>query len=190
MTAELCRDIAAEAARRTPTINVHELWAVLEAVDARRPRVVVDLWSDPAVWWAWWSLGCRLIGVAPAPLPPGRGFRGSSLPRGVDVVVGDPRETATRCAVSDLAGDEPIDVLVLGGPESEDGVWSNWAAYAPMVRPRGLAVVHGIANDRYPGIGRFWSAISAPSARALVGNSNPDGYGVVEIHGKELTSHG
>ncbi len=189
MTAELCRDIAFEAARRARSVNPHELWAAMEEIDTRAGRTVVDLWSEPAVWWAWWSLGCHVIAVTERPISPIRGFE-ARYPSGVDVVYGDPRLPVTRHAVSDLAGAGSIDVLVLGGPDSEDGVRANWQEYAPMVRPRGLVLVHGIANEQYPGIRRFWSAVDVPGRKELVGSNNPDGYGVVEIHGRELSSHG
>lgn len=190
-TSELCRDIATEAARRSPNVHRDELWAVLRVLDARQPRLIVDLCPEPAVWWAWWSIGALVIGVAPGPVRPGRAVPGrQSLPSGIEVVVGDPRLLSTRARVSDLAGDDPIDAMVLGSPDSEDGARANFADYAPMVRPGGLVLVHGIASEQYPGIGRFWSGIDGPGRHTLVGSGHPDGYGIVEIHGKELSSNG
>lgn len=188
MVAELCRDVAFEAARRSVRVNPHELWAALDVVDELGARLVVDVWSEPAVWWAWWSIGVHVIGVSPQAVH--RGFSGDRLPSSVVEVVGDPRERSTRMRVVDQVAGRPVDVLVLGGPNSEDGVRHNFHTYAPVVRPGGLVLVHGIANEQYPGIGRFWSAVDTPGRRELVGSADPDGYGVVEIHGKESADHG
>jgi hypothetical protein len=190
MSAELCKDIAFEAARRSARVNPHELWAALEAVDDVSPKLIVDLWSEPAVWWAWWSLGARVIGVASASTQPHRFSDGGAIPSAVVEIVGDPREASTRLRVADQTAGAEVDVLVLGGPESEDGVRSNFHSYAPMVRQRGLVLVHGIANESYPGIGRFWADLDDDGRTELIGSADPDGYGVVEIHGKESADHG
>lgn len=189
MTTELCRDVAFEAARRSARVNPHELWAALEAMSALDPKVVIDLWSEPAVWWAWWQLGMKVIGVASVPIGGvAHGFSGP-MPSSIVTIVADPREPSTRLRVADqLAGGE-ADVLVLGGPDSEDGVRSNFHHYAPMVRPGGLVLVHGIADARLPGIGRFWSGLDGERTE-LIGSSDPDGYGLVEIHERKSADHG
>ena len=63
MIAELCRDVAFEAARRSPGVNPDELWAVLEEIEAAGAVQLVDLGSDAAVVQAWWSLGLRVVTV-------------------------------------------------------------------------------------------------------------------------------
>lgn len=191
MSAELCRDVAFEAARRCARINPQELWAVLEDVEALGPRLVVDIWSEPAVWWAWWSIGARVVGVTGLPVRPGRAFPGHMrMPQGITEIVGDPRMEVTRQQVAYAVGGQPVDAVVLGGPDSEDGVRSNFHRFAPMVRPGGVVLVRGIASKQFPGIGRFWSGLNSPDCRAMVGRTNPDGYGIVEIHGKEMSSNG
>lgn len=189
MSAELCQDIAFEAARRSARVNPDELWAALERVDDLGPKLVVDLWSEPAVWWAWWSLGARVIGVASCPVQPHR-FGPGLIPSAVTEIVGDPRDPATRLRVADQVAGADVDVLVLGGPESEDGARANFHSYAPMVREGGLVLVHGIADESLPGIGRFWSGLDSDERTELIGSADPDGYGVVEIHGRESADHG
>jgi hypothetical protein len=188
--AEMNREIAFEAARRTARVNPHELWAVLDAVEALGPKVIVDLWSEPAVWWAWWSMGARVIGVSATPIRSSLGFSGDRMPSSVTEIVADPREPATRLRIADQLAGGKADVLVLGGPDSEDGVRANFHAYAPLVRDGGLVLVHGIANDRVPGIGRFWSGLDDDVRTELIGSEDPDGYGLVEIHERKSADHG
>jgi hypothetical protein len=188
--AELCRDVAYEAFRRDARINRHELWATLETVNSAAPRLVVDLMSGPAVWWAWWSLGAEVVGISAAPDWPGAGFSGDRLPAGVTGVAGDSLVPATRTRVLSALAGRQIDLLVLGGANSEDGVRADFQAYVPLVRPRGMVLVHGVANRRYPGIGRFWSSVAAPGSRLLVGSMDPDGYGVITTPGRETADHG
>ena len=189
MTAELCRDVAFEAARRSPRVNPHELWAALDAVSAIDPKVVVDLWSEPAVWWAWWQIGVKVIGVAAAPVGgEAHGFSGP-MPSSIVAIVADPREASTRIRVEDQLGGAKADVVVLGGPATEDDVRANFHSYAPMVRPGGLVLVHGIADPQLPGIGRFWSGLDGERTE-LVGADAPDGYGLVEIHERKRADHG
>jgi hypothetical protein len=187
---EMNREIAFEAARRSASVNPHELWAALDAVEALGPKVIVDLRSEPAVWWAWWSLGARVIGVSATPTRPSRGFSGERLPSSVTEIVADPREQATRLRVSDQLAGGLADVLVLGGPATEDDERAIFHAYAPLVRPKGLVLVHGIANAQLPGIGRFWSELDADERTELIGSQDPDGYGLVEIHERKSADHG
>ena len=187
MSEEMCQAIAFEAAHRSARINPHELWAALEAVCDISPSVVVDLWSEHAVWRAWWSIGAHVIGVAPSQ---GRWAGFDRLPSSVVEIVADPRERATRQRVTDQLGGDMADVLVLGGPESEDGVRANFQAYAPLVRPGGLVLVHHIANEQYPGIGRFWSGLVGPNRTEMIGAEAPDGYGIVTIPRRETADHG
>lgn len=189
MHAELCRDVAFEAAHRSTAVNPHELWAVLEDVNALAPRLIVDLWSDPAVRWAWWSLGARLVAVAPVEWY-GMGFGQPQLPSSVVEIVGDPKDAGIRQRVVDQCAGRQPDVVVLGGPNGEDGVRLDWQAYAPMVRPGGAVLVHGIANDRFPGIARFWRGLDALGGKELIGGDSPDGYGLVQVHGRDRLSHG
>lgn len=190
MTDELCRDIAFEAARRSARVNPHELWAVLDAVSAIGPKVVVDLWSEPAVWWAWWQIGVKVIGVSSVPVGgANHGFSGP-MPSSIVALVADPREPATRLRVADQLGGGKADVLVLGGPALEEDVRANFHAYAPMVRPGGLVLVHGIADAGLPGIGRFWAGLDDDARTELIGSEDPDGYGLVEIHERKSADHG
>jgi hypothetical protein len=186
MHEELCRDVAFEAAHRSTAVNPHELWAVLEDVNALSPRLIVDIWSDPAVLWAWWSLGARVVAVRSAAAR----FGTTAAPSSVTEIVGDPKDAGIRQRVADQCAATAPDVVVLGGAGGEQGVRIDWQSYAPMVRPGGVVLVHGIANRRCPGVGKFWRALDACGSREYVGGMSPDGYGLVQVHGRDRLSHG
>ena len=189
MTDDLCRTIAYESVRRGARSNVHELWAVLERVDALSPRLIVDVGSGPAVWFAWWAMGAEVVGVSWALGDRSLAFSGERSPEAIVDLEGDPREPSTALRVRDQVAKRPVDVLVLSGIQAEDVLRQAFSAYAPMVRDGGLALVHGVADRRAPGVGNFWRGISAPNREELVGSENPVGYGVVEIHRKDRVSH-
>lgn len=188
-TEELCRDVAFEAWRRDPQVNPHELWATLEAVSAIELRVVVDIRPQPVAWWAWWSLGAHVVGVGSS-AGGGSAFTGGGLPSSVVEIVGDPRDPATRLRVADQVAGREVDVVAIGGPVDEADVRSAFQMYAPMVRPGGRVVVAGIANARTPGPGRFWAGLDSSVCTEMVGSTDPDGYGIVEIHGRDTAHHG
>jgi cephalosporin hydroxylase len=181
--------MAHEAVCRGARANVHELWATLEAVDDVRPRLIVDIGSGPAVQWAWWSLGAQVIGLQWALENPIPGFSGR-LPEAVTVLIGDPRDPSTRLRVADQVAGRPVDVLVLGAVHTEDVARAAFNGYAPLVRPGGLVLVHGIANPLEPGVKAFWRGLDACGRREMVGGSDPIGFGIVEIHGKDRAAHG
>jgi hypothetical protein len=185
VASELCRSLAHEAHRRGARVNVHELWALLERVDDLHPRVIVDIDSGPGVLWAWWALGARVIGAGS---PGDSSFRDGRLPEVVTRLDGDPGDMSTARRVADqLAGDQ-ADVLVIGNPASGEAAETAYRLYSPLVRNRGLVVVHGIESGRMSGVRQFWQSLEAGDE--LIGGESPIGYGVVEIHGKDRASHG
>jgi hypothetical protein len=189
MASELCRAIAYEAVRRGARVNVSELWATLEVVDDAHPRLVVDIGSGHAVQWAWWSLGAQVIGVSWAAEDASQGFSGERLPEAVTDLVADPREADTVLRVTDQVARRPVDVLVLGFVGTEENARTVFHAYAPMVRPGGLVLVHGIADPRTPGIKKFWWSLDACGSQQMIGAQDPIGFGIVPVHGKDRTPH-
>jgi hypothetical protein len=189
VSSELCKTIAYEAVRRGARVNVSELWATLEVVDDVHPKVIVDLGSGRPVQWAWWSLGARVVGVSWAVEGVGPGFSGERLPESVTDLVADPREADTVLRVTDQVAGGPVDVLVLGLVGTEENARFLFHAYAPMVRPGGLVLVHGIADPRTPGVKAFWRSLNACGSQEMVGAAEPIGFGIVPIHGKDRTPH-
>jgi hypothetical protein len=90
-----------------------------------------------------------------------------------------------------LAG-QALDFLFIDGDHSLAGVASDFAMYAPMVRPGGLVALHDIIPDhrsRYGiatacdtgGVPIFWNELTARgdfAARELVEDGGQDGYGL------------
>jgi len=189
MTDELCRTIAYEAVARGARANVHELWAALERIDALSPRLIVDVGSGPAGWFAWWAMGARVIGVEWTPGAQSPAFSGEQLPEAVVGLAGDPRDVSMVLRVRDQIGKRPVDVLVLSALRTEDTMRAAFGAYGSMVRDGGIVLVHGIASRWTPGVGNFWRGLAPAGRKELVGSSDPIGYGVVEIHGKDRVSH-
>jgi hypothetical protein len=183
ITADLCKDVAAEAMRRGAPGNVHELWAALELVVRTGPDLIVDVGSAPAVWWAWWSMCPNVIGVS-ALHTGAQAFTGERLPSSVVALTGAPGDPATAQRVTDQAGRRPVDVLVMAGAVTADRARLLWGLYAPMVRPGGLVLLRGIANPSTPGTGVFWRDLQTDEREELIGASDPDGYGVVTIPGQ------
>lgn len=187
MQAELCRTVAYEAVRRGAQANVHELWAALEVVNDVAPRLIVDIGSGPAVQWAWWSMGARVVAVTEEASV--SAFSGERLPEAVVELRGDPRDPATRLRVADQVAGRDVDVLVIGAADSGDTARDLYAAYAPKVRERGLVLLRGIAARVSPGVRTFWKSLGPQWCKELIGATDPIGYGVVEIHGKDRVSH-
>lgn len=187
VTEDLCRDVAMEAARRGARVNVHELWALLEELSSAAPRLIVDIGSGSAVWWAWWSLCPDVIGVSPAAERVHPAFSGSALPSTVTALVADPREMSTVLRVTDQVAGRPVDALVISGAGDADTAQWLFRAYAPRVREGGMVIVHGIADASAPGVSQFWRALEGET-RELIGAEGPNGYGIVTIPRK--VSHG
>lgn len=187
VTADLCRDVAMEAARRGARVNVHELWALLEELSEAQPRLIVDLGSGPAVWWAWWSLCPDVIGVSPVVEQVQPAFSGSGLPSNVVALVADPRDASTVLRVADQVARRPVDALVISGAGDADTARWLFHSYAPHVREGGMVIVHGIADPSAPGVATFWRALEGET-RELIGVEHPDGYGIVTVPRK--VSHG
>lgn len=188
VTADLCRDVAIEAARRGAPGNVHELWALLEHIDSAEPDLIVDVGSVPAMWWAWWSLCPNVIGVAAASRSKTPAFSGVGLPSSVVELIGVPADLSTVVRVTDQAARRQVDVLVLSPPtEVEARAW--FQLYAPVVRDGGQVIVHGIANPATPGVGQFWAGLESDGKQELIGANAPDGYGIVTVP-RKVSSNG
>lgn len=188
MLTELCRDVAFEAARRSDAVNPHELWAALEELAVLPVRTAVDLWGDDGMRWALWTAGARMVVVSPTTTP-ARAWGLPSIPSSVTEIVGDPKDRAIARRVGDQCAAFSLDLLVLGAPNSEVGMAMDWRTYAPLVRPGGIALVRGIGNPRFPGLRRWWLALDGEKEE-LIGETHPDGYGLVRMHGRDRLSHG
>jgi predicted O-methyltransferase YrrM len=84
-----------------------------------------------------------------------------------------------------------LDVLLIDGDHSYEGVCRDWAMYAPLVREGGLIVLHdiiqdhgqryGIATTAYTGgVPRFWAELKArySDVEEIIEDSDQDGCGL------------
>lgn len=187
VTADLCRDVAIEAARRGAPGNPHELWALLEHLDAMQPDLIVDVGSSPALWWAWWSVCPNVIGVTAVPVAAQPAFSGPVLPSTVVTIVGA-LDSTTALRVTDQAARRPVDVLVVRGTD-EDSTRRAFSLFVPKVRRGGVVIVSGIADPAAPGVGAFWRGLEREGLQELIGATNPNGYGIITIPG-QVSSNG
>jgi cephalosporin hydroxylase len=94
----------------------------------------------------------------------------------------DSHAPATRAALlRDLAG-RAVDFLWIDGDHSDAGVRSDFAMYAPLVRPGGLIAFHDIhPNPDFPGnqVHPFWREVRGRYAhRELIDQDMPGGRGM------------
>ena len=69
-----------------------------------------------------------------------------------------------------FAGDAGLSVLVLDGRHDRAGLAEDWAAYAPLVRPGGLAVIDDCGAPAWPEVaGVVHDVAAATPGFALVG---------------------
>ena len=84
-----------------------------------------------------------------------------------------------------------LDVLLIDGDHSYQGVRSDFELYTPLVRPGGLIILHDIVQDggqRYGepttastgGVPQFWSEVKSrfSGTEEIVDSADQDGYGV------------
>jgi predicted O-methyltransferase YrrM len=116
----------------------------------------------------------------------------------ITCLAADSHSTHTLKAVRNWLAGRALDFLFIDGDHSLAGVASDFAMYAPLVRPGGLVALHDIIPDhrsRYGtatacdtgGVPIFWRELTARGdfvARELVENGEQDGYGLGVIRWK------
>lgn len=105
-------------------------------------------------------------------------------------VEGSSQSLDTYARVRDVIGGT-LDVLLIDGDHSYDGVRRDFELYVPLVRPGGLVILHDIVQDHGQrfgqpttsstgGVPRFWNEVKLQHAdiEEIVENTDQDGYGV------------
>jgi predicted O-methyltransferase YrrM len=96
-------------------------------------------------------------------------------------ILRDSHAPGTRAAVRDDLRGRAVDFLWIDGDHSDGGVRSDWAMYAPLVRPGGLIAFHDIhPNPGMPGnqVHPLWRELRARySHREYVDQDQPGGVG-------------
>jgi predicted O-methyltransferase YrrM len=103
---------------------------------------------------------------------------------------GDSHDEATRAAVEEAAGRQPIDVLFIDGDHSYDGVRADFELYSSLVRPGGIIGLHDVNEDfasRHDvqtvsisgEVPRFWRELKEHHrTEELISDPEQDGYGI------------
>jgi predicted O-methyltransferase YrrM len=174
---------------RLRTMQVEsEITALVEAVAAIRPRVILEIGTSAfgtAFLWAQLAservLTCDLRGREGlaqlcSAFPPL-----SSRCR-VDLLIGDSHDPAFRHRVTDSLAGAPVDFLFIDGDHSSQGVEADWRDYSPLVRKGGLIAFHDIVEHQpVPGnqVQQFWKKVRGqPSAREFIADPFQCGYGI------------
>lgn len=186
------------AVRATVTSDSHWQWVAAQAVDVHRAqhdvgelaallgilahqsRLTSVLEIGGGVGgsaWAWSQLPRvrRIVSVSRDPV----WLFALRLGEPVDqlCIPGDSTTAGTISEVRSLIPGEGFDLLVIDGGHDDRTVRSDWHAFAPMVRPGGLIVMHdtrdGAERDQLQ-VSRLWRELAA--ARATIElHANPGG---------------
>lgn len=61
-------------------------------------------------------------------------------------IIGNSHACNTHETVRTLLGEERLDLLVIDGDHTYQGVRTDWDLYSPLVRPGGMAILHDITD--------------------------------------------
>jgi predicted O-methyltransferase YrrM len=105
-------------------------------------------------------------------------------------IEGSSQSPATHTQVRQTIGGD-LDVLLIDGDHSYEGVRRDFDLYTPLVRPGGLIILHDIVQDRGQrfgeattastgGVPRFWNEVKSrhDATEEIVDDIDQDGYGV------------
>jgi predicted O-methyltransferase YrrM len=105
-------------------------------------------------------------------------------------IEGDSGTDQTRAALEELLAGQPLDVLLIDGDHSYDGVRRDFERYGPLVRPEGIIALHDIVQDYRTSRGlrtgtdsgdvpRFWNELKqSHRTEELIADPEQDGYGI------------
>jgi cephalosporin hydroxylase len=176
-------------------IALEALLSLIQA--AGEPDVVVEIGCDAGgtlyAWRAAWPLA-RVYGVTLTDNGPHTGGQGFTLADfGATVLRGDSHDRATLQRLKDQLAGRSVDVLVIDGDHTREGVLADWNMYAPLVRAGGLVVFHDVANDSEmtSGSRQVWELMKREAAEAgepvteiVSKNHRPVGFGIVRMAGE------
>ena len=176
-----------------------ELLALLEIVDERQPRAVVEIGTFAG---GTLSLLARCSSrdaiVVSVDLPDGEFGGGYAAARGrlyrsfatgaqrIELVRADSHRLETRDQVRTLLRARPIDVLFIDGDHTLEGVRRDLELYGPLLAENGLVAFHDIVpgpHESVGGVPAFWTELRARChVRELVRDwtQGEAGIGVVE----------
>lgn len=169
--------------------RVDELAEAVAVVEAVSPQVVVEIGCDAGgTLWAWGQVAPTVFGITLEDNSAPTGGQCYDLdPHGATVLRGDSHDPASLAwLVEQLAG-RPVDVLVIDGDHSYDGVRADFETFSPLVRAGGLVLVHDVLNpwDARVDVPRWWAEVSEGRRASVIASrrSRPVGFGVLVMEG-------
>jgi cephalosporin hydroxylase len=96
-------------------------------------------------------------------------------------LAGDSHEPEMRGRVEANLRGRPVDVLMIDGDHTEEGVRHDFELYSDLVRPGGMIAFHDIVDGRpdlVGGVPRFWQSVKDDGARELVQDRDQGGWGI------------
>lgn len=154
-----------------------ELLALLEIVDERQPRAVIEIGT-----YAGGTLSLLTRYAAPdaivisIDLPDGEFGGGYAASRSrlyrsfakndqrLELVRADSHRLETRNRVMELLGSRPVDVLFIDGDHTVEGVRRDLELYGPLLAEDGLVAFHDIVPGPHTSVGgvpTFWAELRA-----------------------------
>lgn len=152
-----------------------EIRALLELLEERRPRIVVQIGTctggtlyllarvaAPDALLVSVDLYHGEFGGGYSPWRAGL-YRSFARPgQRVELVLGDSQTEETRERVFGLLGGLPVEFLFIDGDHRYEGVAKDFELYAPLVAPYGLIALHDIVpgpESAVGGVPRFWAEL-------------------------------
>lgn len=157
-----------------------------------KPRVIVEIGCDRGgTLYAWRQICPRVYGITGVDNSQAAGGSGKPLDaHGATVRVGDSHDPAAwdwlvcRIQADGAPLGQPVDVLVIDGDHSYDGVRDDFERYAPLVRRGGLVLLHDIAvvDDPRAEVHRLWPELAGRFRTSEIRSSRPPTYGWGVVH--------
>jgi len=159
-----------------------ELAEALAQFNELKPQVIVEIGCDAGgTLWAWQQTGARVIGVD---LPKAGFSTGRDLDTDAEIVYGDSHDPATRDALAEVLGSEPIDVLFIDGDHTYDGVRIDYELYSPLVRPGGIVAFHDICvhpGRADVGVYLLWQQLDGQKTEIVTAPATWGGFGLLQL---------
>lgn len=99
----------------------------------------------------------------------------------VSFLAGDSHDPEMRKRVEASLRGRPVDLLMIDGDHTEEGVRRDFDLYSDLVRPGGVIAFHDIVDGRpdlVGGVPRFWRSVKNDGARELVEDRAQGGWGI------------
>jgi predicted O-methyltransferase YrrM len=100
----------------------------------------------------------------------------------VHLVRADSHAPSTWRTISNLLGDNPIDLLFIDADHSYGGVRADFEAYSPLVRRGGLICLHDVVHNPYNDaieVDEFWNEIAPGRDTTVIRDTaGIDGFGI------------